>query len=345
MNWNNQINYIDMNYDRENQEFIIYVDNRRQKKLKLFKAYELLFTRGYTPFLYKSSVLTNNRQIYLCILKNRHTYSYFSVGYRDNDIFYVFNTNNTYLEWRGLERFNDILYEAVLDDNFKFYIDNIANGRVDTVSQFDGEDNRGIDAYFVNKSIEYFNETHIERDLSNIQQLNIVPEPVIDDEKKSNDPEPVIDIESEVSLEDIYSLTDRYIKQLERDAINKINSLTHEDIKKPFDTQIGNILFGKISLINHRNREKRDDLETRLNKIYKDKQEELKRYSRKFILLARHTYNKFFEADSQCPICCEEYGDISRLNITICGHAFCKDCLYKNPNHLCPICKEVIEKI
>jgi len=343
MNWNNQINYIDMNYDRQNNEFIIYVDNRRQKKLKISKSYPELDTRGYIPFLYKSSRLTNDRQIYLCILKNRHTYSYFSVGYRDGNVFYVFNTTNYNTYWRGVGQFNDILYETVLDDDFRFYIDDIGNGRVDTVSLFDRDDSV-IDGYFVNKSIEYFNETHIERDL-NTQQLNIVPEPVIDDEKKSNDPEPVIDIESEVSLEDIYSLTDRYIKQLERDAINKINSLNHEDIKKIIDIQIGNTLFSKIALINHKISNQQRDLEIRLNKIYKDKQEELKRYSRKFILLARHTYNKFFETDSQCPICCEEYGNISRLNITICGHAFCKDCLYKNPNHLCPICKEVIEKI
>jgi hypothetical protein len=237
MSWTNQISYIDMSYKkgsvRQTEEFVFYVDDRRQKKLKLSKIYPELATRGYKPFIYKSNILSNDRQIYICLLQdiNSKEYKYLTVAFRDNSDFYIFKTIEYHTYCRGVERFEEILYDVVLDDDFRFYTD-FTNG------------------------VKY-------------------------------------SLTSQISF---------YLFQPE--------------------------LYLATKVIQH--------LKYPVNNENKD--------SRKFILLARHIYNKFFETDSQCPICCEEYGDISRLNITICGHSFCKDCLYKNPNHLCPICKEVIEK-
>jgi hypothetical protein len=189
---------------------------------------------------------------------------------------------------------------------------------------------------------DFINQPNIERleEPDEEKKSQSAPEPVEEKESQSA-PEPVISTVEQ--LDNIFSDIDKYMLQIEKTSIDRINSFTNEDFKKTFEAQIGINVFHKTRLISQYVNAKQEQVELKLSKLYRTKQDELQKYNRKFKLIPKHLYDALYNPDLECPICLESNIPRNKFNMSCCGHTICSDCLYNLPNNKCPTCKTIIE--
>jgi hypothetical protein len=196
--------------------------------------------------------------------------------------------------------------------------------------------------------LRFINQPNIERleEPDEEKKSQSAPEPVINTVEQLETVEQIENGLNEILLDELLGNTlydiDKYIEDLESAFIDRINSFTNEDFKKTYEEQIYRNLVNMTNVVIQQVHHKRMEVDVRLSKLYKTKQDELKKYNRNFKLIPKHLYNSLYNPDMECP-CCLDYIDKNKFEMTICGHPICSVCLYNLPNNKCPTCKSIIE--